>query len=90
MAGVDAENELLLRPVSKPLNRCCGSGYATSVAQTLIKIEIQGLEELSVELDEIRQSPTFAALVEMIHTTLTKEIDIREENNISFTAKDDL
>lgn len=74
-------------PESTSLSRCCGSRYATGVAHALIRSEIQDLDPNSEE--EARQSPTFAALVEIIHDILTKEINVRENNMISFLIKDD-
>lgn len=90
MAGIDESNELLSWPESQSLSRCCGSRYATGVAQALIRSEIQGLDLKSDEGYEARQSPTYAALVETIHDILLKEIDVREQNFVSFSAKDDI
>lgn len=53
-------------------------------------MEVQGLNLLSDEGEEVVQSPTFAALVATIHETLTKKVDVREKNEISFSAKDDV
>lgn len=75
-------------PESAFLRRVCGSIYATEVAQALIRSELQSLDMKS-EFD-IKQLATFAALVEMIRDILTKEIDVRESNCISFSAKDDM
>lgn len=77
-----------VRPKSASIGRCCGSRYATGVAQALIRSELQSLDMESES--EIRQSATFAALVEMIQDILTQEIDVRQTNNISFSAKDDI
>ena len=90
LAGVDEETELLSWPVSDSMGRCCGSRYATGVAQALIKTEIQGLDLLTNEGHEALTSPTFAALVAAIHDTLVEEVDVRENNEISFAAKDDI
>lgn len=90
LAGVDEETQLLSWPVSDSMGRCCGSRYATGVAQALIKTEIQGLDLLTNEGNEALASPTFAALVAAIHDTLVEEIDVRENNEISFAAKDDM
>ncbi|MCJ1271269.1 hypothetical protein MMC22_011169 [Lobaria immixta] len=90
MAGVDHKAQLLSWPESSSIGRCCGSRYSTGVAKALIKTEIEGLTFSSEDGEEVIDSPTFAALVEEIHKTLTKEIDVRENNNISFAAKDDV
>lgn len=89
MAGVDDLSELLSWPESISLGRCCGSRYATGVARALIRTEIEGFVWATGEGDEIQDSSTFAALVSMIHRVLTEEIDVREKNSISFSAKDD-
>ena len=96
-SGARAENSdsekmmmppLRLWPQTECLNRLCGSRYASGVAQALIRSEPQGLDEESES--EIRQSATFAALVERIRDMLTKEIDARQSNCISFSDKDDM
>ena len=90
MAGVNRQEEVLSWSASASLQRCCGSRYATGVAQALIKMEIQELDLLTDDGQEVLSSPTYAALVRKIHDTLTKEVDVREDNYISFSAKDDL
>ena len=90
MAGVDESIESLSWSKSASLQRCCGSKYATSVAQALIKQEIQELDLLSDEGIEVLSSPTYASLVNKIYHTLAKEIDPLGGDTISFSAKDDL
>lgn len=70
------------------LGRCCGFRYATGVAQALIRSEIQDLDSNNEE--KVQQSFTFAALVVSIRDILIKEMDVREHNPISFSAKADL
>lgn len=90
MAGVNETRELLSWPESGSLKRACGSRYATGIAQALMKKEIEGLDLDDEEGEKILDSPTYAMLVSVIHETLTKEVDVREENDISFSAKDDI
>ena len=90
MAGVDEEHELLSWSQSASLSRCCGFRYATGVAQALIKSEIEGFSWITDEGEEVRESHTYASLVKLVHDTLVKEVDVREENDISFSAKDDV
>ncbi len=90
MAGVNERKEILSWPESASLSRCCGSRYADGVAVALIRSEIKELDEDSDERHEVRISPIFHALVEIIHDILVKEVDIREGNSISFSAQDDL
>ena len=90
MAGVTQWGELLSWPVSQSVSRLCGSRYATGVAKALIKTTIEGFSWNSEEGGEIESSPTFAALEKNIHHILSKEIDVRENNEISFSAKDDI
>lgn len=88
MSGTNVKEQLISWPQSASMRRVCGSRYATGVAQALVRSELQSLDMESES--EIRQSSTFAALEEMIHDILTKEIDVRESNDISFSAKDDM
>ena len=88
MSGTDAEHELISWPKNASIGRFCGSRYASGVAEALIRMEIQNLDMESE--NEMHLSATFEALVEMIHSVLTKEVDVREKNSISFSAKDDL
>lgn len=93
-SGSGAENpEMIMPPLrswpqTECLNRLCGSRYASGVAQALIRSELQDLDEESES--EIRQSATFAALVEKIRDILTKEVDARQSDCISFSDKDDI
>lgn len=90
MAGVNHEEELLSWPESGSIGRCCGSRYSTGIAKALIEMEVQGLDLSSDEGQEVVDSPTFATLVAIIHEILTQKVDVREENDISFAAKDDV
>ena len=90
LAGVDKEKELLSWPMSESVGRYCGSRYATAVADALIRTEIKGLDMGSDEGYEIKKSQTYIALVGTVHHILTKEIDVRKQNHMSFSAKDDL
>ena len=90
MAGTSAEEELLSWPKSESIGRYCGSRYATGVAEALIRTEIKELDLTSDEGEEVQQSPTYTALVDTIHHILTKEVDVRESNYMSFSAKDDM
>ena len=90
MAGVNEAKELLSWPYSKSLSRCCGTRYVTGIVQVLIKKEIEGFQISSDEFDDIKQSTTYAALMKTIQHTLTQEVDVRDSNEISFAAKDDL
>ncbi|MCJ1246590.1 hypothetical protein MMC30_003799 [Trapelia coarctata] len=88
LAAVNERQEALSWPNSDSLGRYCGSRYATSVANSLIKAE---LGELSSEVREtVRSMPTYAELVKVIHDTLLKEVDLRPNNSISFAAQDDV
>lgn len=86
MSGTDTNEETLLWPQSASISRACGSRYADGVAQALIRSEFQSLDRECES--EIQQSTTYDALVETIRTILTKEIDVREINRISFSAQD--
>lgn len=55
-----------------------------------MKMKIDGLSLENVNEENIRDSPTYDMLVLMIDETLTKEVDVRENNDISFSAKDDI
>lgn len=90
MAGVDCNTQMLSWPESDSLGRYCGSRYASGIAEALMKREIGGLDLDGNEGDDIEESSTYTILVSVIHDTLTKEVDIREENEISFSAKDDM
>ena len=90
MSGVNHKKELLSWPTTDSLSRCCGSRFANGIAWALIKQEIEGIRRATDEGEELRQSPTFASLVAIIHQTLKEEVDPRESYNISFSAKDDL
>ena len=90
MAGVNHKEGLLSWPRSASLNRCCRSRYASGVAEALIENEIEGLSLATGEGEEILESPTYEALVAAIRHKLVEEIDVRESNDISFSAKDDI
>lgn len=87
MAGVETTHERYPWPEGASLIRCCGSRYASEVARAFICSEIQNLDEDSEQ--DIRQSSTYKDLVATIHDILFHEIDVREDNSISFSAKDD-
>lgn len=89
MASVDKEDEILSWPGSASLKRFCDSRYATGVAQALIKMQIQDLDIQTEENSHLLDSPTYAAVVETVYKTLVDEVDIREDNSILFSAKDD-
>ncbi|KAA6406711.1 MAG: hypothetical protein FRX48_09434 [Lasallia pustulata] len=62
--------------------------YATDIAQTLIRTELEGREQKE---QEIQESPTYAAFCQAIHDILVNEIDVRADGNRgAFSAKDDL
>ena len=88
LAGTNESLELLSWPASESCNRVCGSRFSTAVAQAMIKLEIQELD-LEEKDRGLLTSPTYAALVETIHDTLVNEVDVREGNDITFSAQDD-
>ena len=90
MAGVNSKEQLLSSPHSPSMHRCCGSRYATGVAQALMKMEIEDLDLQSNEGDEFLSSATYVSLVACIRETLFNEVDVRERNTISFSAKDEV
>ena len=90
MAGVNDDEELLSWPESGSIGRYCGSSYSTGIAKALIEMEGQDLDLSSDEGQEVVDSPTFAALVATIHATLTQKVYGREDNDISFSARDDI
>ena len=87
MAGATEGTETLSWPKSGSQGRCCGSRFATALAQALIKQQIQ---DLDLEKEEkLLDSPTYAALVKVVHDTLVEEVDTQLKNEISFSAQDD-
>lgn len=90
MTGVDSATELLSWPESESLKHGCGSRYASGIAEALMKTEIDGLSLEDEDEENIRDSPTYDTLVSVIDETLAKEVDVRENNDISFSAKDDI
>ncbi|MCJ1228936.1 hypothetical protein MMC12_005600 [Toensbergia leucococca] len=110
---VNHKEQIQLCQETASLKHCCGSRYAESVVNDLIKQEIfqdlkisskseEGeLESLNFEdpfgdvhntlhSGAIAESPKYVALVDIIHKTLLKEVDMRNDNSISFSAKDDV
>lgn len=90
MVAVPKSTELLSWPQIESAGRCCGSRYSTGVAKALIEMEVQGLNMLGDEGEKVVQFLSFAALVATIHTILTKRVDVREKNENSFSAKDNV
>jgi hypothetical protein len=88
-AVVDEEWELLSWPASRSINRCCGSRYAGTVSRAWIRNEISELD-WEKEGYKIMESETYISLEGTIRKILAKEIDPRVNNQISFSAEDDL
>ncbi len=93
MAAVDESNESLSWPPSDSSLRHCGSRYATGVTQALIKMSFPEwqLDEGTysrIESDN-STSATYVQLAKTIRHTLFEEVDKRESNTISFSARDD-
>ena len=88
MADTEDERELLSWPKSESCRRACGSRFSTGITQALIKLQVQEVD-LEERDNELLTSPTYAALVETVHDTLVNEVDVREKNEISFSAQDD-
>lgn len=69
---------------SKSLGRHCGSIYATAVLQALLKMESGPPNEFDFN------SPTYAELCQVIHSTLCNDVDrLGEQHQIMFAAQDD-
>lgn len=69
---------------SKSWGRYCGSIYATAVLQALLKMENGASNEVDFD------SPTYAELCRVIHTTLCSDVDRHgEQHQVMFAAQDD-
>ena len=93
MAAVDELTESLSWPKSDSSGRYCGSGYATAVTKSLIKMSFPDWQLSDSTFHKIESdgstSATFAQLAKTIRHTLFEEVDKRETNTISFSARDD-
>lgn len=70
--------------LSKALGRNCGSIYAPTVLQALLKMENGASNEVDFD------SPTHAELCRVIHTTLCNDVDRHgEQHQIMFAPQDD-
>lgn len=92
LTAVDDSHESLSWPKSRS-GRFCGSRYATAVTQSLIRMSFPDWDLDEDKLQELESdestAETFAQLAKTVRHILFEEVDKREGNSISFSAKDD-
>lgn len=92
LTAVDELHESLSWPETRS-GRFCGSRYATAITQSLIRMSFPEWKLEDEDLQELKTGDstagTFAQLAKTIRHILFEEVDKREGNSISFSAKDD-